>query len=46
MPIKMIKDPEGAVWFEIREEKGGLVAYSRGLQPLGSNARCSEVELM
>lgn len=37
-PIKMIKDPEGTVWFEIREEKGGLVAYSRGLQPLGSNA--------
>ena len=37
-PIKMVRDPEGAVWFEIGEEKDDLVAYSRGLQTLGSNA--------
>lgn len=34
----MIRDPEGAVWFEIGEEKDDLVAYSWGLQTLGSNA--------
>ena len=27
-PRKMIRDPEGAVWFETGEEKGGLVAYA------------------
>ena len=27
-PIKMIRDPEGTVWFETGKEKGGLVAYA------------------